>query len=157
MNPRPGDAVRIHIRSSPWQLAVVRAAVEKMCCQVGMDERATGEMMLGVDEALTNVIRHAYEGSGDRPIEIDLSPCGPDERVDCLEVVIRDEGRSVPAEQIRSRDLEDIRPGGLGVHIMQTVMDHVEYTPRPDGGTVLTLRKNVNPESNGAASDEPSE
>ena len=74
MNPRPGDAVRISIRSSPWQLAVVRAAVEKMCNQVGMDDRATGEMMLGVDEALTNVIRHAYEGSADEPIEIELSP-----------------------------------------------------------------------------------
>ena len=157
MNPRPGDAVRISIRSSPWQLAVVRAAVDKMCNQVGMDDRATGEMMLGVDEALTNVIRHAYEGSADQPIEIELSPCGSGECVDCLQVVIRDEGRSVPAEQIRSRDLADIRPGGLGVHIMQTVMDHVEYTPRPDGGTVLTLRKNVNPESNGAASDEPAE
>jgi anti-sigma regulatory factor (Ser/Thr protein kinase) len=148
----------MHIRSCPWQLAVVRAAVEKMCTQLGMDEHATGEMMLGVDEALTNVIRHAYEGSVDQPIDIELSPCGScEERVDCLQVVIRDEGRSVPAEQIRSRDLDDIRPGGLGVHIMQTVMDHVEYTPRPDGGTVLTLRKNLKPESNGAASDEPAE
>jgi anti-sigma regulatory factor (Ser/Thr protein kinase) len=158
MNPRPGDVIRMHIRSSPWQLAVVRAAVEKMCAQLGMDERSIGEMMLGVDEALTNVIRHAYEGQADRPIEIELSPCGSEEEcIDCLQVVIRDEGRSVPAEQIRSRDLEDIRPGGLGVHIMQTVMDHVDYTPRPDGGTVLTLRKNLNPNANGAASDEPAE
>jgi len=53
---------------------------------------------------------------------------------------LRDYGRSCDPSTIRSRDLADIRPGGLGVHIIQQAFDRVDYSPQPRG-TRLTLEK----------------
>ncbi|MFP4052566.1 MAG: ATP-binding protein [Phycisphaerae bacterium] len=141
--PRPGESIRMHLLSTPWQLGVVRAAVEKICQQVGLDEKASGEVMLGVDEALTNVVRHAYEDAPDQPIDLEIALQSDQAQGQSLRIVIRDHGRQVPLEDIRSRDLADIRPGGLGVHIMQTCMDSVEFHPAEEGGTVLTMIKNI--------------
>jgi|ABPX01.1.fsa_nt_gi anti-sigma regulatory factor (Ser/Thr protein kinase) len=138
----PHAPVRLTVLSSPTYLPVVRAAVERFCQLLGSDEETTGQVVLSVDEALTNVIKHAYAGAEDRPIQVTLAPCtGPDGR--CLSIAIRDWGTACPRERIRGRDLDDVRPGGLGVHIMQCCMDRVDYQPGEDGGTVLTLCKDL--------------
>ena len=54
--------------------------------------------------------------------------------------VLRDYGRSCDPAKIKSRELEDIRPGGLGVHIIKQAFDSVIYTPQPRG-TRLVLEK----------------
>ena len=97
-----------------------------------------------MDEALANIIKHAYQGQTDRPIEIDLSYLSDGECCCGLDVVLTDHGRVVPIEDIHSRDLADIRPGGLGTHIMDCCVDAVEYTHPAGGGTQLRLRKHLN-------------
>jgi len=142
MKSPPKDPIRLRIFSVPSHLPVVRAAVEKMCLLVGFDAESAGGITLSVDEALTNIIRHAYDGAGDKPIEIELlprrSPRG-------LQISLRDYGRPVDPSRIKSRDLSDIKPGGLGVHIMQQCVDRVQYTRPPGGGTLLTLVKSISP------------
>lgn len=58
-----------------------------------------------------------------------------------LRIVIEDLGRQIEPSDIKGRDLDDIRPGGLGVHIIKEVMDEVAYEKRPGGGMRLTLVK----------------
>ena len=94
-------------------------------------------MALAVDEALCNVIRHGYDSAQDRPIWVRLWPEG--ERG--LRIVIEDEAKQVDPATIRSRDLEEIRPGGLGVHIMHEIMDEVTFEKRDSVGMRLTLVK----------------
>ena len=84
------------------------------------------QLSLAVDEACTNVIRHAYRGSKSGPVDItvDVDP----ER---FTVTIRDEGDSIDLDQYQEPDLvQAIRArqgGGFGVHIMRRLMDLVEY------------------------------
>lgn len=130
--------LEIRIKSDPAQLSDVRRKVDDFVMAAGLDDEGTGAVVLALDEALTNVIRHAYEGKCDRPIEIKL--CSDGDEI-CIEV--RDYGRQVPLEKIQSRDLGDVRPGGLGVHIMRECMDCVEFTPQNEGGTVLIMKKCV--------------
>jgi anti-sigma regulatory factor (Ser/Thr protein kinase) len=136
--------LKLTICSCPTHLPIVRAAIEKLCEKIGFDPEAVGKVILSTDEALTNIIRHAYQGADDRPIEIDLVPLieGP-----CrgLRICIRDYGQHVDRSLIRSRDLGDVRPGGLGVHIMTECMDGLEYRAAEGGGTVLTMTKAVRP------------
>ena len=121
---------------------MVRAAVEKICDMSGFDSGTAGQIVLSVDEALANIIRHAYDNAEDQPIEISIQVTGSaPERV--LRIRLRDYGKQVDPARIRSRDLEDVRPGGLGVHIIQECMDSMEYSPAEGGGTVLTLTKAV--------------
>ncbi len=153
MSVFPDYAVRLHIASDPAHLPIVRAAVERMCSLMELEESAAADVVLAVDEALTNIIKHAYHGTHDRPIEISFRPlqAGADGRPIGsppakqeslgLEIRMRDWGEQTALEKIRSRDLADVRPGGLGVHIMKRCMDSVEYSHAADGGTVLTMVK----------------
>ena len=150
MTASSDNVVRLVIRSCPSHLPIVRAATEKMCDLVGFDERTAGRVVLSVDEALTNVIRHAYGGADDRPIEIEMAPL-PGPEPPGLRIVLRDYGPAVDPEDIRPRDLDDVRPGGLGVHIMRHCMDEVEYAEAPGGGTLLTMIKRVGDDDEGDA------
>jgi len=140
--PATVQTIRLSICSTPRHLRVVRAAVDALCEILGFDEPSRTQVVLSVDEAITNVIRHAYHGAEDQPIEVELAALdaspGPG-----LRIRIRDHGRRVDPGQIQSRDLDDIRPGGLGVHIIRESMDHVEYEPAEGGGTVLTMVKRL--------------
>ncbi len=140
MDSTPGKPVKLCICSFPGYLSVVRAAVEKMCEQVGFDADATGSVVLSVDEALTNIIKHAYKGATDQPIEIEITPLSSGS-TEGMQIRIRDYGKRVDPAEIRSRDLEDIRPGGLGVHIMNECMDSVEFAQPEGEGTLLTMVK----------------
>jgi anti-sigma regulatory factor (Ser/Thr protein kinase) len=132
--------VKLSIRSTPTHLPIVRGAVERLCQDLGFGEDCTARIVLSIDEALANVIRHAYDGAPDQPIEIELSVLGPPPG---LQVCIRDHGRSVDPSSIKSRDLDDVRPGGLGVHIMTSCMDCLEFRQAEGGGTILTMVKRL--------------
>ncbi len=137
-----GGKVSLKIRSRADELAGVRREVERFAASAGCDEAEASRVVLAVDEALTNVIRHAYNEQPDGEIDIDMQN---DARR--LHIVIRDYGLPVDPSNIRSRDLDDIRPGGLGVHIISECMDSVTYQPAENGGTVLTLEKKIHPTS----------
>jgi anti-sigma regulatory factor (Ser/Thr protein kinase) len=142
MNLPPDKSIQLRILSAPAYLPVVRAATERICELIGFDPDSRGGIILSLDEALTNIIRHAYQGADDQPIEIQLTPFA---RADSkgLRISLRDYGRVADPSEIKSRDLEDVRPGGLGVHIMNECMDKVEYHPAEGGGTLLTMVKTL--------------
>jgi anti-sigma regulatory factor (Ser/Thr protein kinase) len=143
MSDFPDLPLRLLIASTPAHLPVVRAALERLCELMGFDEPTRDGIVLAVDEALTNVIRHAYGLAGDQPIEVTLRRVsGPGGDV-LLEIDLRDWGEPAEPGRIRSRDLEDVRPGGLGVHIMQNYMDEIDYAPAPGGGTRLKMIKKL--------------
>ena len=71
----------VTIASDPANIAPVRRAVEDLGAEVGLDEREAGDVGLCVNEALANVMRHAYGGAPDRPIVVRAwceSPGRPD-------------------------------------------------------------------------------
>lgn len=143
---RPSDAVDLSIPSEPRSLTVVRAAVERMAKMVGFGEPDVGQIILAVDEALANVIKHSYRGATDQPIRVRLQPTkGPK---DCggLLVLVRDYGKAVDPATIQPRNLDDVRPGGLGVHIIRSVMDEAEYSCPESGGMQLRMVKYVRSE-----------
>jgi len=133
--------VELRILSQPRYLCVVRAAVEALAEKIGFDNEACGKIILCVDEAVTNVIRHGYKEQPDKPIVVRLNPVCEASR-DGIEIVIEDECCSVDLSRIKPRALDDVRPGGLGTHIMSELMDVARFAHRSDGdGVQLTMRK----------------
>ena len=124
------------IPSSPDYLPLVRQSVRWFCERCGLPEDEGGRVALAVVEAVTNIIRHAYQGRPDERITLFFSelPGG-------IEIEFLDEGTSVPPEALRGRDLDDVEPGGLGLHIMKCCMDSFDYEARPGGGSRLVLKK----------------
>ena len=137
----PPKPVKMSIASTPAHLPVVRAALEHFCLLIGFDDAGAGGVVMAVDEALANIIEHAYGFRADEQIEVTLTALTEGERQTGVEVVLVDGGRPTTAQSIRGRDLGDVRPGGLGSHIIDTCMDSVEYTPCQPIGTRLRMVK----------------
>lgn len=147
--------VHVELRSDPRYLSGARELVAAIARRLGFTETTCCQIALAVDEALANVICHGYERRADGRIWLHLWPLNADGGGG-LRVVIEDEGKQVEIEQIKGRDLDDIRPGGLGVHIIREVMDETVYEKRDGVGMRLTLVKHAEPRAEGepAASHE---
>jgi anti-sigma regulatory factor (Ser/Thr protein kinase) len=94
-------------------------------------------MVLGVDEACTNVIRHAYDLRDDQPIALSVEALGT-----CVRMRLRDYGEKTPSHKMRGRNHVDVKPGGLGLHLIRNGFDRVDYVLKPRG-TELVLTKNL--------------
>lgn len=137
----------LKFRSDPKMLCVVRGALEKLTEVLGLPPEACRAVVLAVDEALTNVIRHAYLGRTDEPVEVTFRHCqahGDDGSRDALEIVLEDHGIPVKAEEMRGRSLDEVRPGGLGLHFIRENMDRVKFHYE-DGTNHLHLVKFLEP------------
>ena len=144
----PGSAtcsqIELSIRSNLEYLRVVRLAVRQVAGVVGFAEKTREMIVLAVDEALTNVIRHSYGGPCDERIFVKLTRIDGDRQGrGALGITVRDYGRKVDPETIKGRDLADVKPGGLGVHLITTIMDEVEYCSAPGEGMLLQMKKYV--------------
>ncbi len=127
--------LELKVRSDPKLLCVVRGAVQLLAEVVGLPEAECRSVTLAVDEALTNIIRHAYQGQRGRPIELScrcLGPAAPGRPQTRLEFVLVDHGRGVDPAELRGRSLDEVRPGGLGTHFIREIMDEIEYERRGD-------------------------
>ncbi len=153
MNTSDASPIRIEISSNPLFLSGTREFIYHIASRLGFTDEACGQMALAVDEAICNVIRHGYDRQAGHPIWLTITPVGgvaaPDAPHDsptqALRIVIEDEARQVDVNSIKSRDLDDIRPGGLGVHIIGEVMDEVRYEHRSPKGMRLTMLKKRQP------------
>jgi anti-sigma regulatory factor (Ser/Thr protein kinase) len=137
--------LKLELLSQPRFLAAVRALISSLAQRVGFDEISCGQVSLAVDEALCNIINHGYDKRPDGRIWVNVWMVERDQP--SLRIVIEDRAKQVDPQTIRSRDLEDIRPGGLGVYIIREVMDEASYEKREGGGMRLTLFKRVAPQA----------
>jgi anti-sigma regulatory factor (Ser/Thr protein kinase) len=133
-------AARLTFPSDPAKLADVRRTIRASAERCGFAESEVDAIALAIDEALANVIKHGYAGRTDGRIDLEVrsldSTAGSG-----IEIYIRDYGCQIDPTKIAGRKLDDVRPGGLGVHIIRSIMDEVVYAPCRDCGMSVTLRK----------------
>ena len=135
--------LKMEFHSNPETLCVVRGAVAQLAEMLGFPEPECRAVVLSVDESLTNVIRHAYAGHTERPIEVSFRGVRATWRGanrEALEIVLVDRGKRVDRAKLSGRALEDVRPGGLGLHFIRASMDVVEFR-RKNGRNHLRLVK----------------
>jgi anti-sigma regulatory factor (Ser/Thr protein kinase) len=119
------------LSSNPEILCVVRSAVMCLTEELGFPAAECRALTRAVDEALANIIRHAYGGRAGQPIELlcrrTQNRTGDRPRTG-LEIVLVDQGIAVDRKKLCGRSLDDVRPGGLGLHFIQGGVDVMEYT-----------------------------
>lgn len=131
MDLRPGVLLELVINSNPTLLCVVRGAVERLADALGFPPEDCHAVTLALDEAIANIIRHAYGGHDGQPIAVDFRKVRRRSRrglEEGLEILLRDRGRAVDPAKLCGRDLDDIRPGGLGLHFIRQSVDTAEYS-----------------------------
>ncbi|MDX6766144.1 MAG: SpoIIE family protein phosphatase [Candidatus Methylacidiphilales bacterium] len=117
-------------------LAPGRAFIEEWAKFSCFDDISVGQIVLAVDEAVTNVYRYAY-GEKSGPLEYQVAI-----EDDHLVIRLIDQGTPVVLDKIKGRALDDLRPGGLGTILLQNVFDSTQYLPQ-SVGTILELRKKI--------------
>lgn len=144
--------VHLEMYSDPRFLSGIRLMLQSICEKLGLSPASCSQVTLAVDEALCNVIRHGYQRRHDAPIWLSFWALADDGRGPGVRIVIEDEAEQIEPDLIKGRDLADIRPGGLGVHIIRQVMDVASYEKRSPIGMRLTLVKYDRPQSGAAGS-----
>ena len=107
-------------------LSVVREVTRRFGELAGFDRGQAEQLALAVDVAATNVIEHAYGGSGHGAVEVRYDDSGDDLRIEIV-----DDGRPVDPRDVPQVDLRryasERRTGGLGMHLMGRIMDAVSF------------------------------
>ena len=123
----------------PDRLCMVRALVKRAAEIVGCNKQLTEKLVIAVNEACMNVIQHAYRG--DDTGEIVMEILNNDSQIKFL---LKDFADPVDLECVKPRDLDDVRPGGLGTHFIREIMDECEMGHLEEGkGNYLKMIKNL--------------
>jgi len=133
----PPAPVELKVTSDPANLARVRKAIESFASGHGFSERDVAEIGLCVNEAMANVIRHAYCGCHDRPVHV-RAAMEDDRRI---VVTLRDWGIGVDPTGLPRRERNPMQPGGVGLICLRQWMDQITFAPQPDGGVLTTMKR----------------
>ena len=140
----PADLLlKLEMHSNPEALCLVRATLERAAEALHFEAAERRAIVRSVDEALANVMRHAYRGKGGLPIAVTFRRLHGQEHPEGsagIEVLLEDKGIAVHPSKLEGRALDDIKPGGLGLHFMRQSMDKVEFS-RKQGKNQLRMVK----------------
>lgn len=133
---------QLHVPSSTENLAMIRDFVGKIGERAGMSPGDMVKLELAVDEACANVIEHAY-GSDDTH-EVTVKATLDSEQV---EIMIEDTGRGFDPSAVEEINLEQLasrrKSGGLGMRLIRSVMDEVQYQIVPGQKNELRMVKRL--------------
>ncbi len=132
--------VSLRISADLKNLSTIRKFVEEVVSDGQNDPDTIGDIILAVDEAVTNIILHGYQG---KPGSIDIQITKAEDK---LTIGLRDQAPPFdPTAYDKKPDLAlplHERPlGGMGIYLIRRSMDEMTYRRMPQGGNELTLVK----------------
>ena len=132
---------RLVLHNDIQQVSRLSDFIDEIAQEKGLGMDVASSVNLALEEAVVNVINYAYPEGVDGTMEIDVTEKGK-----VLTFTLIDSGKTFDPTARGEVDItagvEDRPIGGLGIHLIRTIMDHVEYE-RKDGKNVLTMNKNI--------------
>ncbi len=133
------DLLSRRFRAAAAELKETRHAVRDTLAEAGVDDTDVQDCVLALDEACQNVIRHAYGPDREGDIALTITREG-----EHLIFHLTDWAPRIDPSEVEPRDLDDLRPGGLGTHLIREVMDEADFVEPPPGcGNLLRMRKRI--------------
>lgn len=131
---------RLKIPSITANLKMIREFVLKIASKAGFDEETQEQIALAVDEACTNVIKHAHHHDARRLMDIQIQT-----DTNKMRITITDKGHGFDITKLKDPDLEkyikESKHGGLGIYLIKTLMDEVNYEFNPGVKNQVQLTK----------------
>lgn len=127
------------ISSSTDNLAEARNFVKRNGEKVGLSKKEIVNISLAVDEACTNIIKHAYDNSPNEEISIKIKISN-----NKFSVFIVDTGKHFDPNQVPEPNIEQSQKmkkgGGLGMFLMKKLMDEVKYHSNGNGNQLVLIK-----------------
>ena len=135
-----GQKYRLKIPSITENLQMIREFVLKIAAKAGFNEETREQIALAVDEACTNVIKHAHHHDARRLMDIQIQT-----DINKMKIIITDKGHGFDITKLKDPDLEkfikESKHGGLGIYLIKTLMDEVNYEFNPGVKNQVELTK----------------
>ena len=134
---------KLKVPSVTDNLYLIRDFIRMVAEKAGFNNEKQEQIALAVDEACTNVIKHAYKFNARRLIDIAI-------QIDRqkIKITITDRGRGFDYSKLKDPDLKtyikESRHGGLGIYLIKTLMDDVRYEFNPGIKNQVQLTKYLN-------------
>lgn len=129
------DRVVLVLPNKPEYVSLARLAASGIAGRMGFDVETVEDIKLAVAEACTNAIKHGCcEENSEYRIEFGVG-------AKCLTISIADRGCGMDKKDLYQPDLQNPREGGLGLFIINTLMDGVEFKTAPNTGFTITMKK----------------
>jgi len=138
--------VKIEMPSQTDYISLIRQFVGGLALKAGFNKEDIEKIELAIDEACTNVLQHSYKFESDKRYDIEIEI-----KNSKLDIVITDNGDpfffDFEQKQDTNKHISELKVGGLGIFIMQQVMDEVKYERGDGKGNVLRLVKYIDEKS----------
>lgn len=129
----------IQFIAQPGELKKVRNQVYEVVQAVGFDQQQQQKIIVALDEAVTNIIRHAYKNTNEGEVELAIL-----RQNNTLGFYLRDFAPEVYDSGIKPRSLAQLKPGQMGINFIDSVMDSWEFaTPKDGYGNLLIMKKEI--------------
>jgi anti-sigma regulatory factor (Ser/Thr protein kinase) len=128
--------LKLDMPSHPRFLSVVRAAIDELSMTVGLPKEECNAVILAVDEALANIIRHAYKNRYDQRVEFD---CLVSEEQ--MEFTLLDHGEPPDPARICAQPVDELALSGRGTHLIKAIMDKVSYQQVSEGNQLKLIKR----------------
>jgi anti-sigma regulatory factor (Ser/Thr protein kinase) len=129
----------LKLPARPERLVLVRTMVQRVAEISGCSEDLAQRLVIALNEACMNIIQHAYKGIEEGHFILEVR-----RKENILYFRLEDAAPPINLESVKSRELDDVRPGGLGVHFIHEIMDTCTIGHLPDGrGNYLEMTTNI--------------
>ena len=110
------------VRSS--SLKDVRTFCREVFEKLHIEQNLKEELVLAIAEAAQNIVKHAFKNSADaNELMVVQISCENDK----LQIAFYDRGTPVDPKKVKHREIDNVKPGGLGTFFIQEIMDAVEF------------------------------
>lgn len=135
----PGPTLDITVRNDLGEIERLAETLRNFCRDQGVDDEACHDLLLAMDEVVSNIIRHGFADRDPHDIRIRLGLEPP-------ELFLEVEDDAPPFNPLQapepdvSRPIEERPLGGLGIHLVRQLMQKVEYR-REEGRNILRMTR----------------
>lgn len=114
------------MQASTEHLAEVRNFVAKHAAEFGFKKQDVADIRLAVDEAYTNIIKHAYKNDEKKSVDIELGYNSSKFWISLLDTGDAFDPSNYSRPDVRQK-IKQKKRGGVGVYLIRKLMDDVEY------------------------------
>ncbi|HLR64845.1 MAG TPA: anti-sigma B factor RsbW [Pseudogracilibacillus sp.] len=142
------DFIQFKLPAKPEYVGVIRLTLSGIANRMGFSYEDIEDMKIAVSEATTNVVSHAYESNHSGELNIGFAVYH-----DRLEVMVSDQGAGFDIQEVKERigpfskkeemkPVSQLREGGFGLFLINTLMDEVEINN--EYGVMVLMTKYLN-------------
>ena len=132
--------IELRIPAEAARLKLLRSVVRDVGELTGLDCAIANDIVLAVNEACANIIQHGYHANPGNEIRLSIYR---EVNKHLLIFALQDDAPCVDVTSVVPRDLDEIRPGGLGVHFIRKIMDEMTFMECEEKGNTLLLIKHL--------------